>query len=337
MNYYDQLLNFLNAHRFLVLPGVGTIVVIRSYADFSHHGNMVAPPKFHLEIIKDDMVGFEKQVSRLAAVWSLSEQNVREIFEGFSSELHADLIDSQYALLPGIGYLRKIGTNVQLQTTGEIERKLHYLKTDVPIQKLFRLREREVKIVEKEPKVARYVVLTKSMRWAAASLLLFAIVLVGVGVSPEVKSFLLPVRYSIEDMQYSQDDFNRAPETDGSERNTDVVVSDGEWESEADLSSESEVVEGQVLETPPIKRILTFSSENYEESMDSKECTYIAGSFKSSRRALRMKKILTEEGFVIHESPYKEFTRVGIILPCNQDSSLARLAKIESGYWLLQD
>ena len=83
MKYYDQLLDFLNAHRFLVLPGVGTIVVTRTNSRFSKNRTILTAPKFHLELLEVDTNRFQQQISILAKSWDIEDQKVGEVLEEF--------------------------------------------------------------------------------------------------------------------------------------------------------------------------------------------------------------------------------------------------------------
>lgn len=336
MNYYDQLLQFLDAHRFLVLPGVGTIVIRRTHSHFLEDGNVLESPEYFIELCKVDEGLLRQQMERAAELWKITKQDAALVFTSFSNELKSELELRNFAKLPGIGELQRIGLEIRLESSREIEKKLHYFETNVVIQKPFKLRQNQPKVPE-VPKVNRIIALSRTMRWAAASLLLFSMLLIGVGVSPKAKSLLHPVGYSLEGTTYDQNEFNRAPETDGSERNKDVVIDESDWES-TEASDMNSSIEGEQTEVK-LKRILIFSSEDYdsEEEIEREECTYIAGSFTSSQLATKMKRLLEKEGFITYESQYKKYTRIGVLIPCQEETQLAKLAIIESGYWLLDE
>lgn len=336
MNYYDQLIDFLNAHRFLVLPGVGTIVVTRTNSRFSKNRTILRAPKFHLELLEVDTSRFQQQISILAKSWDIEEQKVGEVLEEFVPSLASESGSRDRINIPGIGNLFRIEGDFKLQSSGDLEKKLHYMNADVPLHKPFKLRKSNVS--EKPAiKESKFLVMTRTMRYAAASLLIFSIVLIGVGVAPKAKSLLQPVKYTLEGTDYNAQDFNRAPETDGSERNTDLILDSSAFES-IESSEENKTLDSQSeVQNPVIKRILTFSAEDYPLPKSGKNCTYIAGSFTSAKLASRMKSRLEAEGFEIYESPYKVYTRIGVVLPCEADSQLHELAKIESKYWLLKE
>lgn len=308
---YSDLIYCLKNRYVLVLPNIGSIYLSIISSEIADNGSVITSPKYTLEFRENDYEFLEFQRELLAWKWKLQAIQVDEIVEKYTQKIREYVKSGKTHYIPSLGSFSSLGNQVIFKSSGEFEIGFNYFNQDFPLYKKFIVSEKlsinhnlkEDEWMELKPKYWRI----------AAAFLLFLIGgMMTIGLVPSHNARFVPASYSLDKTGYKVEEFNRAPETDGSEKNQDIFL------------KEEPTTE---IENPSVQE----HSERLTES-----CIFITGSFSKSTNVKSMMSKLNTQGYQTYQEEYNGLTRVGVVLSCDSQNEINKLDQIEKNYWQLE-
>ena len=343
---------FLGDGNELSFPAIGSIKLEEvknvSYSDFK------------LDFNPHSSFNYISQLQYFSSLWNKSEIEVNRFFLGLSDKVLGHCQKHQNFVLPDLGtfslqdkqlyflssykledtfrqYFAKSVKNKQLVTgstiisqplaTNSINSK-EEIKQEDP--------EESKEIVEEETnsnEETYYISRPRYYKQIAAFLLIVITAFSGLYVyNTFFNSYTFPAKFDLSESEYLESDYNRSPnekEFKIQEVNPyqgDIIESDSEQldEKRADASAETTVLDNHV-------------EFKITQSIKQDLCTFILGSFTNTKNvdALKSKIIeLDEQAIVLYSN---KLSRVGVQIPCGDQTKLSRLLSISPEMWLLDE
>lgn len=340
--YYKSLVECLKSIGYLYLPGIGSLYVHKGTSRLDEYNYIIHPQLHNLILLEDESIEFEAQLNYLSDLWNTDMIHTRAALNKLSSEISSTCAKNEVFGFPGLGTFRNNFNVIKFESSNQLELSYHYFNQEVEINKAFVLGKNEIEPDEintfNEAAVIAmsnddhiddkndYVVLRpKYYKLAAACLLFMCISIFGLSVwDGAVDTFVKPVSYNLDSSEYSMDQVNRSPETDGSEENIDKILDNNLAETVViDTIAVIDMNESEIAEN-----IIT-------DSADLEECIYILGSFSNEKNARKMKRRIEDLQLKVYKAPFNGNTRIGVLIPCSDVEGLHKLKSLEENYWLL--
>lgn len=344
VNYYSGLRDFFDRTGYIVIPALGTIVLSKNSSEILNEGDSIQGSSAKLIFTQGQSKNFEYQIQYFSRLWDFSKVETNSLFHKFGISLLEEISKSGKSELPGFGFFSISNNDILFNSSNEIELTYNYFNRNVPLVKKFRIRKSDIKKKNTEFKEDKLIAIhPKYWRSAAAILLAIVTLFIGFTLVESGKSIMNPVSYQIESSDYSPDDFNRKPESDGYENNQDkVLIIDSIFDLEDDTTDAYTEIEEPKTKSKDSQGSNTelFNDNDLNDNVNSKSeesCIYITGSFTTTENVERMITKLKSKNFEVYKAPYNGNIRVGVMVPCDDSSVLKTLESIEKEYWLLEN
>ncbi len=337
--YYKSLVQCLKKLGYLYLPGIGTLRLNSAQSIVNSASQEVSKEPSELRLIENESIQFDAQIQFLSEYWETEPIRTRAALNQLSARINQACANKQAFEFPGMGRFNCLDNKIQFESSGQLELSQHYFERSWTLNKAFQVQNNQSDVLEVAApdtwKDEDYIVIRpKYYRWIAASLLFFCLSLIGISMWDQANnSFIKPVRYNLDSSEYSMEQINRSPETDGSEKNIDHVLSK---EDSVDLlTSENE-------DTPVQANAIIDSTESVVEQQVTveentvEECIYILGSFSNQANANKMKRKIEQLDLKVYKAPFNGNTRIGVLIPCGNLDQLHQIKSLEENYWLLE-
>jgi hypothetical protein len=346
-----ELISYLFTYGKLVLPGIGTLKIVRQSARAAHHEF-----KTGFEIVETTQPELEELKNWLQSLFKLNEADLIKFIADQALQYKRELDQNKYISLPFLGRVfRDESYKLQFEVDKQLSLSLEYAYPDLPLS-YFQPEQAEFKtkvsfesdntVVQKETSIPWYIYLGGVL--TAAFLLSLAISYFG-GFGP----------FSQKEIKHSRTDLNEQhlpnPDTSNIFENEDTLqdnISDqsenqvGKVSPEATDKKNSEQITKPRKETnkpvlPSNELTVLLDKSKATRLQLSNPLIIIVGSFKKPAQVFKMIKTLESAGYKSFVSKYDGFYRTGIMIDVTPESSDSLLneikANIEKNAWILTE
>lgn len=337
----------LDRDGYIVIPAFGTIYINKIPSRINGQSSKIESPNYTLEFKYGQLTKLNSQINKLSKLWGVSRVEANNIYNKFGIFLLDQLESANNVKLPGFGVFQKVDDNISFISSKEVELSYNYFNRDVSLIKKFQYRTKESQkdFNHDEKMIAIH---PKYWRSVAAVLLFIVTLFIGLSVIGPESNFINPVSFDLNSYDYGVEEFNRKPESDGSENNIDKILpidsNVNNIPSEDSINDEDYNMQNEVQDqTTDVDEPFSDSdnsiipNKSEETQNDAQEsCIFITGSFGSTVNVNRMISKLKNKGFTVYKEPYKNITRVGVVISCNDPATLKTLESIENEFWKLE-
>lgn len=351
-----ELISYLFTHDKLVLPGIGTLLIIPQSARASHHEFKIYGPKTGFEIAETTQSELEEFINWLRSLLKLDEAALLKFIDDQALSYKLELEQNKYISLPSIGRLsRDEADKLQFEADKQLRLSLEYAYPDLPLN-YFQPEPAELKL--KDQLVADIKVDQKK-KWIPWYFYLGGVLVTAFLLSMVISYFggFSPF-YNKEINQSPADNYelpSPGPDTGNIFESQDTLqdIMSDQTENQIDrVSPQTPDTKNTTPVTKPNPEInkpavntekLTLRLEKSQtiRLQLSNPLIIIVGSFKKPSQVLEMIKTIESAGYQSYVSKYDGFYRSGIIFevsPESPDSLLNDIkANIEKDAWILSE